>query len=103
MHKDIGKCSFRAVTNRLAFIDVKAAGRSARLIAVYMPDSSHPECEVEEVYAQLDAILEDARRRGIAPVVAGDLNAEVGQRDEYDDPAILGPCTTTNRMREASP
>ena len=61
-----------------------------RIIAVYMPHSGYPDEDVEAVYASLERILQEARRKKMRSILAGDFNAEVGSREEFDDPSILG-------------
>ena len=45
---------------------------------------------MEETYSLIETALRDARSRCSKCIVAGDVNAEVGTRTEFDNPRILG-------------
>ena len=62
LHKSV------AINERLAVLDIDGASEKFRVMAVYMPDVSYPDNDVDEVYAQLDEQLREAcsqRRRSM--------------------------------------
>jgi exonuclease III len=83
--------SFISINERLCTLDLELAADKVRIVGVYMPDTSYADNDVDTVYAQLDEQLYDASTQRRRCIVCGDMNAQVGARDEFDDPGILGP------------
>ena len=65
-------------------MDVKIFGISYRLISVYFPDSTYPDADVQKVYDELSEIVEEAKKKHIRVMVAGDFNARVGQGEDAE-------------------
>ena len=91
VHERLGKHKFTAVYERIAVLEL--AGRMGKfwIICVYMPDATYPDETVSLVYQMLEELLRNATRRNIACLLAGDLNAQLGARSDFDDPYVTGP------------
>ena len=70
--------AFHAVGDRICAIDVKIAGYGLRFISVYFPHAGYADEDVEGLYAQLDTVIEGARRMHRSCIIVGDWNAVVG-------------------------
>jgi len=89
---------FKPLNERCAALGIRINKQlRIRFVAVYMPHSGHNDIEVETLYAMLDAECKAARENCESLVIGGDLNAEVGGRDLYDDTEVLGDNPTTYR------
>ena len=64
--------------------------KTFRIVGVYVPDSSYSDDDVEFVYLQLEEYIREARSKRYCCRVAGDFNAQVGQKEEFDDSAAIG-------------
>ena len=80
----------RAVSERLAWLDVTMHGKKLRLIAVYFPHMGYSEAEVEALYNDLSKVCGDARRAGRKVLVGGDFKAAVGVAREEDPAEAVG-------------
>ena len=49
-----------------------------------------PDEEVEAVYAKLNEECSEARSKRYIVIVAGDVNARVGARGDFDDASVIG-------------
>ena len=56
-----------------------------------MPHGGKPDGDVEQIYGILEEQCDEAKKRGFRTILAGDFNAEVGARGDFDDPEIIGP------------
>ena len=92
VHERLSKHKFIAVSECLAVLELKCTVGSLTIIGVYMPDASYPDEEIAQVYDELGKRSDLARRRSARCLIAGDLNAQVGQQSEFDDPCIIGQC-----------
>ena len=45
---------------------------------------------MEEIYAKLDTLIAEGRRKGITIIMGGDWNAVIGPRAEGDDAEVIG-------------
>ena len=80
-----------AVSPRLCYIDLKNAWvHKIRLIAAYFPDSSYSDAAYQEQLDAVDEIVADARKHGIAVLLATDLNAQLGDEKTSDGFSALG-------------
>jgi exonuclease III len=91
VHKRHACHSCIPISMRLAVLTLRSGSLKLRVFGVYMPDSSYAAHEVQVVYEQLQESLLNCSSQDWRCVVAGDLNAEVGEQDDLDDFAILGP------------
>lgn len=74
----------------MAVLDVPISpSRRLRALTAYVPRGGHDHEEVEAVYAMIGNECDDARTKGRILVFSGDFNAEVGARQEYDNPTII--------------
>eukprot|EP00973_Karenia_brevis_P036163 4986952-Karenia_brevis.AAC.1 len=55
-----------------------------------MPTSDYADCKVAEIYEQLDDILKDSRKSNRIAIVAGDWNAEIGEKIVGEAHAAIG-------------
>ena len=71
--------NFKGQSDRVAEITIRLnQWYQLKCIQVYMPTSSHPDEEVEQVYEDIDNILSNSRAH--YNIVMGDFNAKVGPR-----------------------
>jgi exonuclease III len=82
--------SFRAISSRAAFLDVRIRSVRYRIFGLYFPHALMPDDEVEAVYASIESDVGSARKKGYSTIIAGDFNAEIGHRRPEDDPDIIG-------------
>lgn len=78
---EVEKCS-----DRVIMVKVSATPVDMVIIQVYMPTTDHEDEEVEEIYEQIEKIL-DRLRSDLNVVVMGDFNAIVG---EGSDEKVIG-------------
>ena len=72
-----GNVNFKGQSDRVAEITIRLnQWYQLKCIQVYMPTSSHPDEEVEQVYEDIDNILSNSRVH--YNTVMGDFNAKVG-------------------------
>ena len=91
VHSRWDNFEFHHLSDRLAYLDVHTKRQTVmRIHAVYMPHSGQSEEEVEAVYSSLSKHLIDAKGRRCINIIAGDFNADVGVRQDEDDPAVIG-------------
>ena len=92
LHKDWarGLRTFKAISERLAMVDVNKDEVKLRLICVYMPHARYDDGAVEEIYSQLDRLVAEGRSSRRTVVIGGDWNAVVGVRSEGDAAEIIG-------------
>ena len=90
VHRRWKIASFRAMGERVSFIDVRIKNKTARIVGVYMPHGGYPEQQVDAIYDVLDSILDGGRKNKYYTAAAGDFNAEVGIWDEHYDSNVLG-------------
>ena len=61
VNKRFGKCKFNPVSSRLATLQMDCFCDRICIIGVYMPDGSHADDAVEEVYCKMDELVRVAR------------------------------------------
>ena len=75
--------NFKGKSDRIAEIPIRLnQWYQLNCIQVYMPTSSHPDEEVEQVYEDIDNILSNSRAH--YNIVMGDFNAKVGPRQHME-------------------
>ena len=82
--------AFRAVSDRLCFVDCRISGYLFRLISVYFPHGGYEDEAVEGLYSDIDKVVEGARRQHRTCMILGDWNAVLGPRQEGDDQESVG-------------
>ena len=89
---------FVAISERVSYIKIRHKNKRLVMVSVYFPHTGYPDAMVQEVYDTVEAILDEARSRKEDVIVAGDFNAEVGERNEFDNPHFVGKhsCGVTN-------
>ena len=97
VHKRWAVGEFIPVNERLASPCVQFHDRLINLIAVYVPDTSRSEEEVDAIYYSMSTLVRQCRKKSDRLVIAGDFNAEVGSRLEEDDPNVIGMNAMTAR------
>ena len=98
VNKCLGDHKFLAVNERIAILDLDQPSCRIRVISVYMPDITHPDLEVEAVYAELEGFILEAKSKNMQFILVGDFNAQVGARDEdHDDAEVVGPQSSLTR------
>ena len=80
----------QAVSERLMAVEVDIWTHKFTLIATYMPHSGYDAVAVEEVYAAMSTLHNEARRKHRITVFAGDWNAVLGTWKPGDDAKVLG-------------
>ena len=91
LHRRWNHSFFKPISERCASLGIKISSRlNIHIIGAYMPHGGHEDAEVEAVYAEIQQECRKARENDAGIIIAGDFNAEVGSRDDYDNPAILG-------------
>ena len=76
---------------RFCYIDLKNAWAPKRfLVAAYFPDSSYSDSAYQEQLGAIEEAVADARKRGIAVLLAADLNAQLGDEKTSDGFSALG-------------
>jgi exonuclease III len=70
---DVERCS-----DRLIMVKVKATPVDMVLIQVYMPTSDHDDEEIEQMYEQIEELI-DKQKGNSNVIIMGDFNASVGE------------------------
>ena len=78
------------VSDRLAVLEFGGSFQKICIFSVYMPDSTCSDDDVAEQYTMIEQEMGRASRRNRRCIIAGDLNAQIGRREEHDDPSIIG-------------
>ena len=81
---------FQAVHKRICLVDLDIHGSKLRLLAVYMPHGGLPDEDVEDIYGQLDKVLDAAKKAKRTCILVGDWNAVVGSFRDGDQDEIVG-------------
>ena len=77
---------FKAVNERIAYIDVDIGKHSLRIITAYFPHGGYGDQHVQTLYDVLTEIHTDAQQQKLTTVLTGDFNAQVGRKcDDGDD------------------
>ena len=87
---------FIPLNERVSYLRLKVKHRIFVIIGAYFPHTGYPDHEVEEVYSAISSILEHCKKRKELVIVGGDFNAEIGERNELDDPSFIGKHTIGN-------
>lgn len=90
IHKEIAKnvTEFKSTSDRVAMIVLKLNSRySMKIVQVYMPTSTHPDEEIEEVYEEIEELLDSCKTH--YTMVMGDFNATIGLRRDGES-HVLG-------------
>ena len=82
--------SFEPLNERVAYLVMKIKRKQIVVVGTYFPHSGYPDSAVEEVYDTISKILEEGKKRRQHMIVAGDFNAEIGERSEFDDSRYVG-------------
>ena len=82
--------NFEPLNERVAYLTMKIKHKEILVVGTYFPHSGYPDSAVEEVYDTIAKILEEGKKRQQRMIVAGDFNAEIGERNEFDDPRYVG-------------
>ena len=69
------------VSDRIMRVKLKASPVDLNIVQVYMPTSSYSDEDVEDVYEQVEEVIERTRR-GACQIVMGDWNSQVGEGRE---------------------
>ena len=87
------------VSSRLITIRMRAAPFNITIIQTYAPTTDYDDSEVEDFYEQLQAILNQVRKKDII-IVQGDWNAKVAQDTYHNWRDTQGPhCNNMNNDR----
>ena len=79
--------SCKPINSRLIVLRLNGKNNNVTIIQVYMPDSSHDDEEVETVYQQLQATIDEIPNNDFVHVM-GDFNAKVGQQDDLYEKSL---------------
>ena len=90
VHTRLRAHRFKALSPRLATLDVNMGSTIVRMVAAYLPDTNYSDSDFDDVLLQLDEVARLSKRDGVQLIVAGDFNVQVGQLSGYDDPTVLG-------------
>jgi len=79
VHKSISSCivEYQGISDRLAILKLQGKENKIVLIQVYFPTTSHPDEEVEQLYKQIQELLDKIPNRDFV-FIMGDFNARVG-------------------------
>ena len=81
---------FMPLNERVSYLVMKMKHKQLLVVGTYFPHSGYPDHAVEEVYDTISTILEQGKRKKQYMIIAGDFNAEVGERNEFDDSQFVG-------------
>ena len=81
---------FVPLNERISHLKIKIKNKTFVVIATYFPHTGYPDHAVEEVYAEISKLLAGGRRKKEHVVIAGDFNAEIGERNDFDDSRFIG-------------
>jgi len=70
-------CDYKDISDRLAMLSLQGKDNKFVFIQVYFPTSSHEDEEVEELYNQVQALVDKIPQRDFL-FIMGDFNAKVG-------------------------
>jgi exonuclease III len=70
--------SFNWLYDRNIAIKLEAEPINILMIQVYKPTSEHEDDEVEELYGEIEEILEEGRKGNTNTIIMGDWNSVVG-------------------------
>jgi endonuclease/exonuclease/phosphatase family metal-dependent hydrolase len=89
---------FVPLNERVSYLRLKVGRKTFVVIGAYFPHTGYPDHDVEEMYATISSILEQCKQKKELVLIGGDFNAEIGERNEFDDPLFIGKHTigTTN-------
>ena len=78
---------FKSVSDRLAFVVIKINTKySVKIIQVYAPTTAHEDEEVEEMYDELAAIVDNKTTH--YTIIMGDFNAKIGTRNQGEEDIV---------------
>ena len=81
---------FTPLNERVSCLLMKIKHKQLLVVGTYFPHSGYPDHAVEEVYGTISTILEQSKRKKQYIIIAGDFNAEVGERNEFDNSQYMG-------------
>jgi hypothetical protein len=84
---------YKAVNNRIKYIRVKAHPVNITCVQVYTPTTSAETADIEEVYRNLQSVLNKIPRKDVL-ILMGVLNSKIGKKEE---PLTVGKCGLGNR------
>ena len=84
-------CDYLGISDRLATLTLQAKENKIVFIQVYFPTSSHPDDEVDLLYAEIQGIIDKVPKRDQL-FIMGDFNARVGNLHSYY-PSCVGKHT----------
>ena len=84
------RVSFKALTDRVVFLDVGFGAVQMRLISAHLPHSGLAEDLYDATLACVEEAIEGSRRNGSMTLVGIDANAVVGRREATDNHDIIG-------------
>lgn len=90
IHKDIAKnvTDYKSTSDRVAMIVLQLNNRySMKIVQVYMPTTAHPDEEIEEIYEEIEELLDSCKTH--YTMVIGDFNATIGSQREGES-HVLG-------------
>ena len=87
---------FAPLSERVAHLRIKIKQKTFIVIGVYFPHTGYPDHAVEEVYAAVSKLMVEGRKRKEHVIIAGDFNAEIGERNDFDDPRFIGKHSVGN-------
>ena len=90
IHKDIANnvTDFNSTSDTVVMVVLKLNKRySMKVIQVYMPTSTHPDEEIEEVYEEIEELLDSCKTH--YTMIMGDFNATIGIQQDGEN-NILG-------------
>ena len=92
VHKDIVNTVMgcRSVSSRLITIRLRAVPFNITIVQAYAPTSDYDDNKIEELYYQLQNVIDQTRKKNIL-VVQGDWNAKVGRDACGNWQGICGP------------
>ena len=102
LHSRWAHALFRPVSERLCVLDVKLTSETVSIFSVFMPHADYPDEDVDVVYAQLDVEVARSKNRKTKTVIAGDLNARVGQAQDDDDDQLVGQTNFGHRSESGT-
>ena len=72
--------AFSCLSDRFCFLDIDSLNSRLRVVGVYMSHSGHDDAFNDAVYFQIDEVVDAGQKQAIPVVLAGDFNAQIGQR-----------------------
>ena len=82
---------FKAIDERIAYVDLDALGERLRLVTAYFPHGGYADEHVQRMYDIIATIKNEAAECKSHVLLAGDFNASTGACTENDNRKTTGP------------